>query len=64
MAAKTGGKPPKTEEIIHPPEAEEKKFLCKFCNQDKPISELVVLVHYYPPLAACRDCFKANHRAP
>jgi len=39
----------------------EPAFTCRFCGQEKPLGELVLIRHYYPPLAACRDCFKINN---
>jgi hypothetical protein len=61
MAAKTGRKvqanqPPATQ--VASPEI---VFKCRFCGESKPLVELVMIRHYYPPLAACGDCFKINN---
>jgi hypothetical protein len=34
-------------------------FKCKFCGESKPLSDLVVLNQYFPPLSACRACATA-----
>ncbi len=31
-------------------------FKCKFCGEEKPLSELVVMRQYYPQIAACKPC--------
>jgi hypothetical protein len=57
-------KPNKTESIAADTEsrpAGEISFRCRFCAQDKPLSDLVMLRQYYPPLAACHECFRINN---
>ncbi|MFC2052165.1 hypothetical protein ACFLT4_05500 [Chloroflexota bacterium] len=39
-------------------EAKEITFKCKFCEEFKPISEMVVLTKFFPPVIACQDCEK------
>jgi hypothetical protein len=34
-------------------------FKCKFCGESKPLSDLVVLNQYFPPLPACSACATA-----
>jgi len=31
-------------------------FKCKFCERSKPLSEMVVLTRFFPPVVVCRDC--------
>ena len=33
-------------------------FKCKFCEESKPLDEMVVLTRYFPPVITCRDCEK------
>ncbi len=33
-------------------------FTCKFCGKPKPIEEMRIITRFFPPLPACRDCFK------
>lgn len=33
-------------------------FKCKFCGEDKPLDELVILRQYYPILSCCKECSK------
>jgi len=33
-------------------------FKCKFCEESKPLDDMVVLTRYFPPVIACRDCEK------
>jgi hypothetical protein len=33
-------------------------FKCQFCEETKPMEELVILRQYYPILSCCRDCAK------
>jgi hypothetical protein len=61
MAAKSSHKAQKTAEIAAKPESAEIVFKCRFCGENKALSELVMIRHYYPPLAACGDCFKINN---
>ena len=35
-------------------------FICKFCGESKPLSELVVMRHYYPQIAACKKCARGT----
>ena len=47
---KNGKAASKTKEII---------FNCKFCEQSKPLTEMVVLTRFFPPIAVCQDCEKS-----
>ncbi|MFC1940315.1 hypothetical protein ACFLXO_06505 [Chloroflexota bacterium] len=38
------------------PKAKEITFKCKFCEQFKPLSEMVVLTAFFPPVIACQAC--------
>ncbi|MDO8687487.1 MAG: hypothetical protein Q7K41_02740 [Dehalococcoidales bacterium] len=38
--------------------AKEVTFKCKFCEESKPLNEMVVLTRYFPPMVACRACEK------
>ena len=31
-------------------------FTCRFCEEAKPYSEMVVMGDFFPPLTACRSC--------
>jgi transcription elongation factor Elf1 len=31
-------------------------FTCKFCGENKPLSDLVVMRQYYPQITACKTC--------
>ncbi len=33
-------------------------FKCRFCEQSKPLDEMVVITRYFPPVVLCRDCAK------
>ncbi|MFC1928854.1 hypothetical protein ACFLUK_00265 [Chloroflexota bacterium] len=33
-------------------------FKCKLCEESKPISEMVVITSFFPPVIACQDCEK------
>jgi hypothetical protein len=33
-------------------------FTCQFCGKSKPIEELQIVDRFFPPLPACRDCWK------
>jgi hypothetical protein len=46
-------KSPKTQ-----PVSTERTFVCKFCGQAKPLSELTLQTRYFPVLAACLECDK------
>ncbi len=55
MAAETGSKGEK--------KAKEKKprdvtFKCRFCQETKPISEIMIVSRLFPPVVACRECEK------
>ena len=38
--------------------AAEATFICKFCEQTKPISEMTVIARFFPAVSACKDCGK------
>jgi transcription elongation factor Elf1 len=48
-AAKSHAGKSKEKEII---------FTCKHCEKDKPISEMVVINRFSPPLVTCKSCEK------
>lgn len=49
----------KTEEPIQEKEKEKEiVFVCKFCGETKPLSELVIIRHYYPLVSSCKNCSK------
>jgi|WetSurMetagenome_2_1015567.scaffolds.fasta_scaffold192018_2 hypothetical protein len=31
-------------------------FKCKICGESKPLSDLVVIKHFYPQISACKVC--------
>jgi hypothetical protein len=31
-------------------------FKCRCCEEQKPLSEMVVMPRYFPPVTACRGC--------
>ena len=33
-------------------------FVCKFCEQIRPLSDMVVLRNYYPQITSCKECAK------
>ncbi len=33
-------------------------FKCKFCEESKPLDEMVVLTRFFPTVVSCRDCEK------
>ena len=35
-------------------------FTCKYCEKDKPLSEMVVVTRFSPPLVTCKDCEKTE----
>ena len=37
-------------------ELPEIKFKCRFCQEEKLYSEMVVLDRFFPPMTACRSC--------
>ena len=38
------------------PETKELTFKCKFCGESRPLSEMVTLPGFFPPIVACRAC--------
>jgi transcription elongation factor Elf1 len=50
MAAKTEKK------VVEVVPEKEITFKCKFCGEEKPFCELVVMRQYYPQIAACKKC--------
>ena len=34
-------------------------FVCKFCGQSKPLSELTLQTRFFPVLTSCRECEKS-----
>ncbi len=37
-------------------------FKCKFCGEKKPLSELVVMRQYFPPISVCSVCSKGQKK--
>jgi len=35
-------------------------FTCKYCKKSKPLTEMVVLARFFPPLVACKACEKTE----
>lgn len=58
--AKKPASTPATEPAQPSAPSQEVVFHCRFCSQDKPLAELVMLRQYYPPLASCQECFRIN----
>jgi hypothetical protein len=46
--------------------AKEIVFTCKSCGETKPLSELVVIRHYFPQISACKICARGvvDHEKP
>ena len=42
-----------------PAPVSEVTFVCKFCGESKPLSELTLQTRFFPVLTACRACEKA-----
>jgi hypothetical protein len=38
-------------------------FKCRFCQETKPYSEMVVLTRFFPPITACQNCSLKINRA-
>ncbi|MDO8568474.1 MAG: hypothetical protein Q7R57_07150 [Dehalococcoidales bacterium] len=59
--AKKEAKTQKSAEAKVPETKDEKPitFLCKFCGQTKPVTQMAILTIFSPPLTACRECEKA-----
>ncbi len=34
-------------------------FKCRFCGRLRPLSEMMILARFFPPMVACQDC--ENH---
>ena len=41
---------------VAPPEV---SFVCRFCGETKPLSELTLQARFFPVLTACRACERA-----
>jgi len=39
-------------------------FVCKFCGENKPLKDMVVMRQFYPPISSCKACAKATRNAP
>ena len=35
-------------------------FTCKFCEQEKPLSEMTVITRFFPAVPACKECGKKH----
>lgn len=55
MAADTGTKGDKKSREKKPIDV---TFKCRFCKETKPISEMVIVSSFFPPVVACRECEK------
>ena len=40
--------------------AKEIMFTCKYCEKDLPLSQMVVVTRFSPPLIACKACEKTE----
>jgi len=40
-------------------EVKEITFRCKFCGEDKPLSEMRTVNRFFPPLIVCAKCEKS-----
>ncbi|HEY83126.1 MAG TPA: hypothetical protein G4O01_07580 [Dehalococcoidia bacterium] len=43
-------------EPLEAKETKEITFRCKYCGQNKPLSEMRRITRFFPVLIACRDC--------
>lgn len=43
--------------------SQEINFTCKFCGEKKPLSELVVMRQYFPPISVCAVCSKGQKKS-
>lgn len=34
-------------------------FKCRFCQQSRPVEDMVLITRFFPPMVACRECEKA-----
>jgi len=41
-----------------PASVSETTFVCKFCGESKPLSELTLQTRFFPVLTSCRACEK------
>jgi hypothetical protein len=46
------------EKIPEKSKAKEINFVCKFCEKTWPLSDMVVLRHFYPQVTSCKECAK------
>jgi|PlaIllAssembly_1097288.scaffolds.fasta_scaffold166821_2 transcription elongation factor Elf1 len=60
MPAKAKGKTSEKAKAKIPekPKTKEITFVCKFCEKNRPLSDMVVLRHFYPQVTACKECAK------
>ncbi len=47
-----------TEKATDKAKKKEITFVCKFCEQTRPLSDMVVLRNFYPQVTSCKDCAK------
>lgn len=50
--------PAKTKKTAEIPKDKEIFFVCKFCGETKPLSEMVVIRHFFPQVPSCKECSK------
>jgi hypothetical protein len=46
----------KTAAKVKKPQPREITFLCRRCEKYKPITEMVMVTRFIPPLVVCRSC--------
>lgn len=42
------------------PREKEVVFICKFCGEAKPLSDLIMLRNLYPQVSCCRECARTT----
>ena len=55
MAAETENR---EEKKLKERKSKEATFRCQFCQESKPLGEMVIITRLFPPLVACRQCEK------
>ena len=58
--AKVTAQPPPKETVKEAPKEKEIMFVCKFCGQTKPLSEMIMIRNLYPQLASCKECARVT----
>ena len=52
--------PEKKESPAGQKDVQEITFKCKFCGEQKPLREMVLMKQYFPQMAACKECSRAT----